>query len=53
MKSIRYAMCCFAALCLLVAGCTKFKAGEDQVKSTGSNPFLWQNSAWPIAMSTT
>lgn len=49
MESIRYAICCFAALFLLVAGCAKDKAGEDQAKSTPSNPYLWQKSAWPIA----
>jgi hypothetical protein len=41
------------ALSLLIAGCAKVKAGKDRVKSTGSNPFLWQNSAWPIAHSDT
>ncbi len=49
MKSFKYAMCCFAALTLLIAGCTKVEDGEEQVKSANSNPFLWQNSAYSIS----
>ncbi len=31
------------ALALLIDGCAKVEDGKGQVKSTGSNPFLWQS----------